>query len=72
MPWKGARHNMKLSQSATEYLRLLSQMFQARLDGIDETEILDKMDVAWNKLTEEELTAMRMISKALGPIMRES
>lgn len=64
--------DVKLSPAATEYLLLFGQMFQARLEGKDDTEILDKMDVAWHKLTEAEIDAMNAVSQSLNPVMSES
>lgn len=59
---------MKLSKAATEYMFLMGQLFKARLDGVDDTDILDRMDGPWDELTEEELRALNIISRVLGRI----
>ncbi len=63
---------MKLSPAATEYLFLMGQTFKNRLAGLEDGELLDKLDEASGGLTEKEVSVMNEISRALGPILHES
>jgi len=60
-----------LSPAATDYMLLLGQMLEARRKRMCETAILDSMDEAWNRLTDEEIEAINTISKVLSSLMRD-
>ena len=59
---------MKIPKTTIEYLELMAEMFQARHDGKDDTEILDRMDVAWARMSGEEKNCLNDVSRVLGRV----